>query len=446
MSECGWGYPKCAGVSCPNWLSRDGVSCSNLVPVGESGLTRVFETRMVFADKQHATDFDAQYSAYLLSLGDQVEPETIVPCYDEDDSVFPLVGHGSAPTNKNCGRFLRYEGCLKTYKHNIVTLQGGNFKGKVHVHKVFSHCDKPSCPVCYSKGWAVREASRIYQRITKASQGFIDEYGFKFKPLGEPLHIIISVPSFDYGLPYEKLKAKVLKVAFSRGVIGGVIIFHPKRYRKYDVVKGGIRNMRGWYFSPHFHILGFLSYSYGKCWNCPKMSPYIVRTDGGKYVQRVGNQFVCAGCDGWENMARKLGVGELDLSTGKPSGFYVDAKGRKRKADGYIVKVLERRKTVFGTAWYQLNHAGYRLGVKRFHPASWFGACNSNKLKVTYEFRKRVCPICRSELVKLKYLGSDLFNRFDYYGESDMIVDLIEHGSGSPVIAWQVLPDSKCKG
>ena len=40
--------------------------------------------------------------------------------------------------------------------------------------------------------------------------------------------------------------------------------------------------------------------------------------------------------------------------------------------DGYIVKVLGSRKTIFGTAWYQLNHASVKKGVSRFHVATWF--------------------------------------------------------------------------
>lgn len=448
--ECGFGFPKCAGKDCPNFLSSDGLSCLHLVNI-------VPEKRLVFADRQHATDYDQQLKEYLESLGEQVEPSTIESNFSERErvgsDVFELVGRGSV-TNENCGRFLRYDICNKLEKHNVVlnyrlhgvTFDSGNFKGKVFVHKVFNHCDKPSCPICYSHGWAYREAGKIYQRIMKASQGFVDKFGVKFSALGVAEHFSVSPPASDYGLSYEKLKAKVLRVVFSRGVIGGVMIFHPKRYRKYDVVQGGIRHMRGWYFSPHFHIIGFLLNGYSRCRNCTKVEHYKVKTASGRVVTRIGNDVQCRGCDGYEAVARKLAWGDMDIVTGKPSGFYNDAKGKCHKADNWVVRVQDKRETIFGTASYQLNHAGYRIGVRYFHPATWFGSCNSNKLKVTIEFRKRCCPICHSELVRGKYLGSDLFNRFDAYGESDMVVDLIEFGSGSPVIAWEESHDNKWKG
>ena len=90
----------------------------------------------------------------------------------------------------------------------------------------------------------------------------------------------------------------------------------------------------------------------------------------------------CAGCDGFEATTRK-----------------------HFKKDGYIVKVLPRRKSVGGTAWYQLNHASVKRNTTRFHVATWFGVCSYRKLKVTVEPKKRICPICSEELVKLHHLG-----------------------------------------
>jgi hypothetical protein len=90
----------------------------------------------------------------------------------------------------------------------------------------------------------------------------------------------------------------------------------------------------------------------------------------------------CVGCDGFESRTRK---------------FF--------EKDGYIVKVLGKRKTAFGTAWYQLNHSTIRTNVKRPHACTWFGVCSYRKLKVKVEKRKSLCPICGEELVKLHYLG-----------------------------------------
>lgn len=61
------------------------------------------------------------------------------------------------------------------------------------------------------------------------------------------------------------------------------------------------------------------------------------------------------------------------------------------------------------TAWYQLNHASIKVGVKRFRVATWFGCCSYRKLKVTVERKKDLCPICGSELERLRYSGSKAF-------------------------------------
>jgi len=95
-------------------------------------------------------------------------------------------------------------------------------------------------------------------------------------------------------------------------------------------------------------------------------------------------------------------------------------EGRTRRAfdkDGYIVKVLGKRKTVGGTAWYQLNHASLVNGVNRFHVATWFGVCSYRRLKVTVEYKKNVCPICRHDLLEIRYLGGKR-SVSDCYGSS----------------------------
>ena len=59
-------------------------------------------------------------------------------------------------------------------------------------------------------------------------------------------------------------------------------------------------------------------------------------------------------------------------------------KGREVRGfekDGYLVKVHESRKTVFGTAHYQLNHATIRVGIKRFQSVTWFGSVAYRKFK-----------------------------------------------------------------
>ena len=262
---------------------------------------------------------------------------------------FQLVGHGKV-TNDYCGKFRKLYGCSRVELHDRITLNGQNFKGKVFFKPVFNSCDKPTCPKCYLYGWAIREARNIEGRLKEASKRF-----------GQVEHIIATIPPKFYGLSLEALRAKIDKILFDRGVIGGVKIFHGFRY-----------NLRKhWYWSPHFHVLGFILGGY-KCRNCAK-----VRKTGKCGIENRN-------CDG-----------------------FVNRNYRMYEKDGCIVKVMGKRKSVYHTAWYQLNHSSVKKNVKRFHVATWFGVVSYRKLKVTVEYRKSVCPICRHELAEHIYYGNN---------------------------------------
>ena len=252
---------------------------------------------------------------------------------------FRLVGHGKVASD-NCGRWLRFKGCIRADLHDRIAVNGENFKGKAFIRIIHHSCDRPSCPVCFKSGWAVRQAEKIEMRLAEGSKRF-----------GLVEHIVASVPLKDYGLKFESLRNRIVKVLAVRGVVGGVLIFHGFRYN--------VRHQ--WYWSPHFHVLGFVLGGYGRCRGCKKG---------------------CVGCAGFEGRTR-----------------------REFERDGYIVKVLGKRKTVFGTAWYQLNHSTVRVDVARCHVATWFGVCSYRKLKVTVEKKKDLCPICGEELVRLHYIG-----------------------------------------
>ena len=255
---------------------------------------------------------------------------------------YVLVGQSPA-TNENCGKFFGRRGCLHVESHGGNRLDGTNRGGKVYVEKIYRSCDKPSCSVCMKYGWATRQAGKMEERLKEAS-----------KSLGLPVeHIIASVPVRDYGLKLPALRSRCVKALKRRGIVGGGLIFHAFRYneRKY------------WYWSPHFHFLGFVGGGY-RCRGCTK---------------------VCAvhKCDGFEARTREC-----------------------FKKDGYIVKVLGKRKTVFGTAWYQLNHSSIKKNASRFHVVIWFGNCSYRKLKVTVKRKKKACPLCQRDLVPLRYAGS----------------------------------------
>jgi hypothetical protein len=276
------------------------------------------------------------------------------------NGLFTLVGQGKQ-TNSKCGQFAGFTGCMHTELHNHVGLDGVNYAGLVYVHLNFHSCDKPSCPVCFKRGWAVRQAGHVKQRLDEAS-----------KRHGLVEHIIAPVPPSDFGLSYEVIHAKVLKALKARGIIGGCLIFHGFRYANFK--ESERRNVPfGWYWSPHFHCLGFIEKGYTRCRHCK----LVEDSSYGKPCEAI-----CKGCSGFEAATRE-----------------------QFKKDGYLAKVLGERITVRGTAYYQLNHACVKVGVERFHVATWFGVCSYRKLKVTYEKEKLLCPICQRECVALRYCG-----------------------------------------
>jgi hypothetical protein len=97
-----------------------------------------------------------------------------------------LVGHGEQ-TNAECGKFKRFDGCLNVDLHNAVRWFFPDLpKGSVYVRSVYHSCDKPTCPVCFKYGWAVREATRMERRLKEASKRF-----------GLVEHIVASVPHIE---------------------------------------------------------------------------------------------------------------------------------------------------------------------------------------------------------------------------------------------------------
>lgn len=285
---------------------------------------------------------------------------------------FVLVGHGKV-TNDHCGKYLKMLGCLDEEAHRRLRLDGTNFSGKGYFRAVRCSCNKPSCPLCY-KSWAVRSAKIIEAKLFEAS-----------KTRGKVEHIIVSVPVKDYGLDFKVLRGKVADVARSRGVSGGALVFHALRYDP----------NRHWFAGLHFHVLGFIDGGYGRCRSCRK-------------------QF-CSECDGWEGVVFR---GQLK--------------------DGYVVKVAsagEERKSVFGTAVYELGHATYRSSMPNCRITTWFGSCSSRWLKrVKVDLPRAVCGICGSELRAVMYTGCNV-NLVDMKhdvskskGSFEFVSDLYENG------------------
>ena len=224
-----------------------------------------------------------------------------------------LPGHGEAYSD--CGSW-RSKGCLNVEEHN----QEGLFEemsGKVYVKMFKRSCVRAECPMCY-ESWAGKEASKIEWRLEAWTKGKV-------------VHVVVSPSKKDIEmLSYEELRRKTYVILRKSGIYGGSVIFHP--FRENDDST--------WYFSPHFHALGY----------------------------------------GWVH--------------GTKEGY---------ERHGWIVRNVGIRKTVSGTALYQLSHAGVH---EKYHTITWFGKLAYNNLKVPPRpVEKEVCPICGQELRDLWYFG-----------------------------------------
>jgi hypothetical protein len=233
-----------------------------------------------------------------------------------------LPGYGNS--YDDCGDW-RYRGCLHVENHNQNELNQ-NVEGKIYVEWYHRSCYRAECPVCYEK-WAGKEASKIEHRL---------KHLWKH---GKVLHLTVSPPERDIlNIPFEKLRKKAYKIAKNRGIVGGSMIWHPFRERDNGT----------WYFSPHFHILGF------------------------GWVRNVAEGFM---------------------------------------KDGWLVKNIQdgkEERSIFRTAMYQLSHCGIDSKGK-YRSVSWFGCCSTagknHALVPLMEKEKHICPCCGLELVQLRYFG-----------------------------------------
>ncbi len=280
-----------------------------------------------------------------------------------------LVGHGEPYVD--CGS-VKYRGCLNAAAHqnsldafhSFGVLNGIEVLGKPvgYLESFYRCCNRKECPRCY-ESWAGLESFRAAYRFARYlfSKNAVDrcfgkpdekkrvlgiEALFKFgaKSVNHRvfsrrrlIHVAVSVSPSDYGMNYVHLRRKLYKVARFVGLTGGLTIFHPFRSR--DDQKNVYRS--DWYFSPHFHIVGF---------------GWIVKT-----------------VEAYEKF-------------------------------GWIAENLGVRETVLGTIQYQLSHAGtnplYHT-ITWFGDLSY----NKFKCEPMPELPKRLCPLCGSELKPLVFVG-----------------------------------------
>jgi len=180
---------------------------------------------------------------------------------------------GTKDAREDCGKWFT-KGCLNVSAHN-----GTEYPGKVYIKSFQKSCYRGGCEVCYKK-WMARDSNKATRRIEV----------YEKKSTESAKHIIVSPPSWIYHKPVRELRKEAYKVLKKVGAIGGALIYHPFRYDK---------DFRRWYFSPHFHIVGF----------------------------------------GWISNTAEI-----------------------YHKDGWIVKNKGLRDSTFATFYYQLSHAGIKRG------------------------------------------------------------------------------------
>jgi hypothetical protein len=260
-------------------------------------------------------------------------------------SKYMPVGRGGVRSSY-CGKHRCY------YKCDAVELHDGVFTGKDVFHNVVYNCHCPSCSRCWKYGWAVREANSIDSRFLTAE----NVLGLRYVDVE---HLFASVPEKDYGLSYKDMSGNAILALKRSSGIGGCIMYHAHRK---DRVK------RDLFFSPHFHSLAYIWGGYDRCRSCIKVG-------------------CCWGCDGFEGVTRRAHVDD-----GWIVGLAKNEKG-----------VVEKRDSVFGTAWYQLEHSSLEVGVKRFRIVKWWGVLGNRKLKTVLRPVEHNCPACKSSM-KLSWL------------------------------------------
>lgn len=262
-----------------------------------------------------------------------------------------IVAGNGQKKDANCGKYSHLKICDNVDKHGRQTLDGKNNAGKIFRRIIHNSCGRPSCPECYIS-WASRAARKLAFVLGEAA-----------KLHGKVEHFSCSVPVKDWDLPAEDMRRKAVKILYSRGIIGGSLIFHGARFNR----------IKGFYWSPHYHALGFVFGGY-KCRSCRRKNNCL------------------------------KGCGGLD-----------DVNWQKYQVDKWYVKVLDpthERKSVRRTAAYELGHCTIPANAKNHRVVTYFGVCSYRRLKISAKARaefetkfKDKCPICGDELKNGKYCG-----------------------------------------
>lgn len=280
-----------------------------------------------------------------------------------------MVGWAQA-TNEYCGKwFGKGKACLTPEKHTeLMFLDGKLFdsRRKTDFLPIINSCNKPSCSVCYER-YAIREADSITFRLSLIKK-HLDHVVW-----GDVEHVQIYLPIKFWSLGYDEL-IKIMEKGLEARGFSGVIIPHHARFK---------RDRGVWVLGVHGHALGFVKETMRKCRGCG-------------HCDDKGDRFACKGCSGFYGKSLELW-----------------------KKDKLIVEVLPKRKSVFGTAFYQLTHATYDTSKKRHNVVHWMGVCSYRQAKISKVERiverkkwlrehRAKCRICGGEMGIGRYCGHDV--------------------------------------
>ena len=258
---------------------------------------------------------------------------------------------GTKEKRSSCGEWA-WKGCNNLEGHEGINFNDCDVTGKGYVTNFQMCCFRADCEDCWLQ-WSYRQASKATRRFEKYQEVSKTKY--------KPRHIIISVPDWDYGKSKKELsklaRDKLNSVIPKWATFGGCIIYHPFRN---EMIDGKFR----WYYSPHFHVLGF-------GWTLPN-----------------------------------------EDSKNQRAGWIIKTKSNVDK-DG-------RERSTFQTLSYALSHAG----IKRHnHTLTWFGDLSYCKLKMEKEdYEMGKCPICENILTKCRPKNEFYFKPPDT--KMDFIIDL----------------------
>lgn len=224
-----------------------------------------------------------------------------------------------------CGMF-QTKGCLHVEDHN-----GPEHEGAAYIVRYQRSCFRKDCEKCYERSIA-RQTARATRRVEKYAK----------KTNKKIAHYVLSISYKDSKLSFEELRIKARKILKELSIDDSALIFHPFRFHK---------KILQWYFSPHFHTVGFGTIPMGKI----------------------------------KSVFRKY---------------------------GWYIKDLGPRKSIAGTFYYLLAHTGVKKG---FHVVSWLGGLSYSKAKIEKEPNRNKCPACERNLVEVFNINEQIFQENDVY-------------------------------